>query len=141
MSEIIEKFFHNEKMLAIVIKGNFSNTGLNFFTPESFPLQLGIHLRKRNEEVAAHRHSHFHNLSQIPAQEFFYVERGQVEVGIYSDDDKLLKKPILNKGDMILLNCGHSITFLEDSKLIEVKQGPYRGKATEKEAINNRKNI
>ncbi len=129
----VEKIEEDGMLLALVIRARFSNPGLNFFTPEAFPFQLGIHLRKKNEFVKPHQHSPFKALN-IPAQEFFYLEKGKVEIEVFADK-KSIKKTILEKGDMMLLNCGHSIRFLEDSKLIELKQGPYRGRDEEKRSI------
>lgn len=131
----IEKITEEKNILAIVVRSNLSNPGLNFFTPNDFPFQLGIHLRKKHEFVPAHKHSPFKELKNLPAQEFFYVEEGKVEVDMFNGENKQIKKTTLNKGDMILLNCGHSIKFLEDSKLIELKQGPYRGREEEKSSI------
>ena len=136
MAANIEKIEEKDRLLAIVIRSGFSNPGLNFFTPEEFPLQLGIQMRAKNEFVEAHRHYPFKELKNISAQEFFYLEKGKVEMHIYNGDNKQIKRTILNKGDMILLNCGHSIRFLEDSKLIELKQGPYRGRDEEKSSIH-----
>ena len=73
----------------------------------------------------------FAELKNIPAQEFFYVKKGKVEVGIYHRE-KPYKKLVLGAGDMIVLNCAHDVTFLEDTEMVELKQGPYRGKEKEK---------
>jgi hypothetical protein len=47
----------------------------------------------------------------------------------YPDDDKnYLESRVLNQGDVVLLAYGgHGFEMLEDSEMIEVKQGPYAG--------------
>ena len=47
----------------------------------------------------------------------------------YFDDDKnYLESRILNQGDVVLLSGGgHGFCMLENSEIIEVKQGPYAG--------------
>lgn len=127
----VEKIDADGKILAIVIRSTFSKQGCSFVTPEDFPFQLGIHVNKAGTHVKAHSHLPFKELKNIYPQESFYVESGKIEVGIYKNSSKY-SKVVLNKGDMILLNCPHEVVFLEDSKFIELKQGPYRGKDAEK---------
>ena len=134
MSEKIEKIKANGNILAIVIRHNYNEPGSNFTTPDEFPFQLGVHIRERGSEVKAHRHIPFRDIKELYPQEFFYVEKGKIEVGLYKDIHKY-SEVILNKGDMLVVNCPHEVKFLEDSKLIELKQGPYRGKDAEKEYI------
>ena len=46
----------------------------------------------------------------------------------YNDNKAFLKSDTLNSGDVILLAFGaHGFEMLEDSEIIEVKQGPYSG--------------
>lgn len=122
------------KILAIVIRKSFDKRGCNFVTPEDFPFQLGVHLNGAGTHVKAHRHIPFEKLANIYPQEFFYVESGQIKVNLYNGDDEH-SKIILNEGDMIILNCPHEVVFLKDSKFVELKQGPYRGKDAEKEYL------
>src|SRR3989344_3461814 len=116
--------------LAVVVRHSFIPELVEFPTPQHFPLQLGIHQRAAHSVVEAHSHKPFENIT-IPAQEFFYVVEGKVKVVLFHGN-KEHSTVILDKGDMIVLNCGHEITFLEKTKLIEIKQGPYRGKSVEK---------
>jgi hypothetical protein len=61
-------------------------------------------------------------------QEVIYIEHGRVEVELFSEDGASLGKSVLNRGDTIILVCGgHAFTMLEDVRMIEVKQGPYKG--------------
>jgi len=51
-----------------------------------------------------------------------------VRVDFYDDDQIYIESRVLNKGDVILLATGgHGFEMLEDSEMIEVKQGPYCG--------------
>ena len=126
----IKQIKNGEKILAIIVSGNKSEKGLEFPTPSNFPLQLGIHYRSKGEYISAHEHIPFQNLN-IPVQEILMIEEGQLVISLYDENNKF-EDVVLSKGDIILLNCGHSITFKEDSKLVEVKQGPYRDKKHEK---------
>ena len=42
----------------------------------------------------------------------------------------------LGAGDTIILNTGHAVTFLDEAtKVVELKQGPYRGRTEEKREV------
>ncbi len=59
-------------------------------------------------------------------QEVLYLKSGKIKIILYNNDYSLIKECILNIGDIILLaSGGHSLEFMEDSELIEIKQGPY----------------
>jgi hypothetical protein len=55
------------------------------------------------------------------------VRSGSCEVDVY-DDDELIATTHLSPGDvMVLVAGGHALRMLEDTVLVEVKQGPYVG--------------
>lgn len=126
----IEYIKKDEEVLAIIVRSGDSDKGLEFPTPNDFPLQLGLHIRPKGEYIKAHTHMPFKDLN-IQSQEIFIVEKGKILFGLYHGKVKHTEV-ILTNGSIILLNCGHSIRFLEDTKAIEVKQGPYRQKEYEK---------
>ncbi|MBI3026875.1 hypothetical protein HYY70_02075 [Candidatus Woesearchaeota archaeon] len=134
MEHHVERIVADDKVLAIVVRNSFAKPGLNFITPEDFSFQLGVHISKAGINVKAHRHKPFKELKNVYPQEFFYVENGKVEIGIYNERDKH-SSVLLGGGDMIILNCPHEVKFIEDSKFVELKQGPYRGKDAEKEYL------
>jgi mannose-6-phosphate isomerase-like protein (cupin superfamily) len=85
-------------------------------------------------------------------QEVLFIKSGKVRVDFYDDNQHYLESRILEKGDVILLAAGgHGFEMMEDSEMIEVKQGPYCGEedkvrfsATDKKQIvlqNGNKNI
>ena len=121
-----------EKILAIHIKDAFDTSGASFFTPNSFPFQLGMHIRPKGTLIDPHQHIPFQELTNLPAKEFIYLVKGKLEVTLYN---KKIKHSviIMHAGDALLLNCGHKVVFLEDCKMLELKQGPYRGRDIEKE--------
>lgn len=121
-----------DQILAIHIKEAFDTPGASFFTPDEFPFQLGLHNRPQGTLIDPHQHIPFRELHNIPAQEFFYLIKGKLEVTLYHNKIKH-SVIILESGDALLLNCGHKVVFLQDSKMIELKQGPYRGRDVEKE--------
>jgi hypothetical protein len=65
-----------------------------------------------------------------------HIDLGKVEVEFYSENNQKITSKILNAGDTIVLIAGgHGFNVLEDSKIIEVKQGPYYGADEDKERL------
>ncbi|MDP3734250.1 MAG: hypothetical protein Q8R37_03395 [Nanoarchaeota archaeon] len=143
MSSHVENVMHNGRILAIIIRSQaiteLEKSGKNmlFATPNEFPFQVGIHHRKKNETIAAHFHLPFTELTNFPVQEFFHVISGRVKIDLYDDShaDAKVSEVIVAAGDSIILNTGHGFTFLDDAKMVELKQGPYRGKEQEKRFV------
>jgi hypothetical protein len=113
---------------AILIPNSTSTEGISFFSPENFGLQLGLINRKSGYEVKAHAHNQV--LRQISiTQEFLFVKSGKIIVNIFDEMSTLIHSLTLSEGDSVLLaKGGHEVIFLEDSSLLEIKQGPYLGK-------------
>ena len=70
----------------------------------------------------------------------FIVQKGKVQVDLYSNKKKLIRKIILKKGDAIVLIHGiHAIKVLENMQCISVKQGPFLGPEFDKVNIKKKK--
>jgi hypothetical protein len=122
---MIEKIIHKDLVLAILIRHEYSNSGIQFFTSEKDSQQLGYMNRPCEYEIQPHRH----NLVQREVnltQEVLFIKSGKVRVDFYSNKQEYLESRILLPGDVILLSDGgHGFKMLEASEIIEVKQGPY----------------
>lgn len=137
-----EKIVHDGKILALVIRSQsveeFGKTKEKFCfpTPEDFTLQFGMQNRSKDEIIEPHFHLPFTDIKTLPVQEFVYVLSGKIKVDIYSDTEDIVEEVIMSGGDGIIFNTGHGLTILEDAKILELKQGPYRGREEEKRSIN-----
>lgn len=61
-------------------------------------------------------------------QEVLLVLSGAIKLTCYTTEGVLLESRILNTNDsVILLREGHQIEYLEETRMFEVKQGPYPG--------------
>lgn len=60
------------------------------------------------------------------ACEMLLVLRGRVRVILY-DEGAPVEELVLSSGEGIVMKCGHEVTILEDSQILEVKEGPYPG--------------
>ncbi len=130
----VEKIEKEGKILAIVLRSTQTDNSVEFVTPQEFSLQLGVHTRKKNDYVKAHEHVPFGTLTDFPVQDILIVKKGKITVGLYHES-KFFKDMTLSEGEIILISTGHNVKFLEDSEVIEIKQGPYRGKEFEKKFL------
>ena len=125
--EHLETIKENDHIFAIVIRKDFSQPGIHFFTPGEFSQQLGMLIHPQGKSINRHRHKLVKREIQR-TQEVLVVFEGKIKVDLYNDEGKMLKSVILNPGEVILLaQGGHLIEILEDTKMIEIKQGPYAG--------------
>lgn len=123
----IEKVFNKGIVLAFILKRNFSEEGIHFFTPNDFSQQLGYMNRPKGHIIDPHVHNPVAR-EVVWTQEVLFVKSGKVRVDFYDDDKQYLESRILMPGDVILLAAGgHGFEMLEASEMIEVKQGPYCG--------------
>lgn len=142
----VENVVYKGKLLAVIIRANAldelqaSGKKMSFHTPEHFPLQVGIHSRREGDIVSAHFHRCFPKLRNLPVQEFFYVKSGRIKIDLFDEqeNDAKVSEVVAEEGDTVLLNTGHGLTFLKDTELIELKQGPYRGKDEEKRLVGGK---
>lgn len=125
---MIKQIIHDNKLISIIIKKDFEKDGIEFFTPESFSQQLAYMKRPKGYEIDPH----VHNLVKREVeytQEVLIVKRGKIRVDFYDDFKNYFESAILESGDVILLAFGgHGFYMLEESEIIEVKQGPYSQK-------------
>ena len=72
-------------------------------------------------------------------QEVLHLEYGKVEAEFYQNNQLIKKCLLFERDTIILLAGGHGFNILEDTKMIEVKQGPYLSQAEDKELLEMKK--
>lgn len=128
-----EKIESGGEIIAIIIKNSLEIQGVHFFSPPEFSQQLGVISRKGGESIRPHIHKIVQRQVSM-TQEVLHVLSGRIEVTLYDQEKKHIKTVELKKGDTILLaSGGHGLKFSEDTKILEVKQGPYSGVDGDKE--------
>ncbi len=122
---MIEYIKYNDKIISIIIRNSFSKAGIEFFTPKSFSQQLAYMKHKKGHTIQPHIHK-FIQREVVLTQEVLLIRKGKVQVDFFNDDKRYIESSILNSGDVILLaHGGHGFSMIEESEIIEVKQGPY----------------
>jgi hypothetical protein len=130
---MIRRVISEGKLIAVIIPHDFHRDGIEFFTPNEFSQQLGYMKHPAGHKIQAHAH-------KLVARKIHYthetllVKSGRIRIDLFTDDKKFIKSEDLVGGDVILLAAGgHGLVFLADSEVIEIKQGPYFSKDSDKE--------
>jgi hypothetical protein len=98
-----------------------------FFSPAESSFQFGL----LAHEAGYQEKPHFHKALRreiTDLQQMFVVQRGVVDVQLFTDEGRLFRKVRLSQGDAIVLIHGvHAIKVVEDFQALSVKQGPFYG--------------
>ena len=132
---MIEKIEWAGETLALILRAAFDERGVNFVTTEDSPLQVGVLKHPQGFQIKPHVHTaSARTIHSI--QEVLHIAYGSVRVNFYDNSGEPVGTVVINMGDTILLVAGgHGFDILEDSKIIEVKQGPYRGVDQDKKRL------
>lgn len=126
---MIERILNAGKELALIIRRSFEKDGIEFFTPGSYSQQIGYMKRAKGYAIPPHVHNPVVREVQY-TKEVLFIKSGRVRVDFYSEEQAYLESTVLAAGDVILLAFGgHGFEMLEESEIIEVKQGPYAGES------------
>lgn len=98
-----------------------------FLTPSDFKQQVGFVVYPAGGEVPRHIHTSLER-HLVGTSEVIVVKKGSCLMDVYSAEQELVATRELATGDvMLMVSGGHGFRMLEDTVLLEVKQGPYTG--------------
>lgn len=133
---MLEYIKYNKEIIALILRKDFSKSGANFFTSDEDTFQFGVLQYEKGKSIRAHKHLRSKREIDLIC-EVLFIQSGKIEVTFYDERSNKIECKILNAGDTILMKkLGHGFKLLEDSKIIEIKQGPYLGKESDKEYLN-----
>ena len=123
----IERIVSEGQTLAYIIRAAMSPSSTTFVTPDEFKQQVGFVVYPAGGVVARHMHVPLER-HLVGTSEVIVVRKGHCELDVYDDSRTLVATRDLRLGDvMIMVGGGHGFRMLEDTVLLEVKQGPYTG--------------
>lgn len=123
----LEYIYHEGELYCIILRDKFESKSVVFFTPDSFSQQLGYLPHRRGNIIVAHKHK-INKREILYTQETLFIKRGKVKVNFYDRNHLYIESEEVSTGDVVLLcSGGHGFEILEDTIMIEVKQGPYMG--------------
>jgi len=125
----IESIVSGEQILALIIRKDYAEPGVHFFTPDEFSQQLGFMRHAAGTRIQPHIHQAVQRELEY-TQEVLFLRKGKLRVDFYSEVQEYIGSRILEAGDVILLaSAGHGFEVLEEVEMFEVKQGPYAAEA------------
>ena len=131
----IEVVEHGGTTYAEIIWSTTAVSHTIFFSPAESSFQFGL----LAHEAGYQEDPHYHKAAtrQIDdLQQMFVVQRGVVDVQLYTDDRRLFRVVRLTAGDAIVLVHGiHAIKVVEDFQALSVKQGPFFGDEEDKVVV------
>ena len=126
-TNLVERIFWGEQCLAYIIKASFLPEQTTFLTPPEYKQQVGYVVYPAGGQIQRHVHRPLER-HLVGTSEVLVVRQGCCEVDLYNDDHQLVATRELREGDiMLMVGGGHGFRMLDDTVLIEVKQGPYTG--------------
>ena len=125
---MIERIEDNENtILAIVVRSTYNKPGVTFVTPDDYSQQLAYMHHPKGHVIMPH----IHNIVKreiLYTKEALIIKHGKLRCDFYTEDREYIKSTIIEDGDvMLLVSGGHGFECLEETEMLEVKQGPYAG--------------
>ncbi len=115
-------------VMALVIPAEHSVEGIEFFTRDEDPQQVAFMGHPAGHEIQ--RHYHNPNPRTIDYTcETLVMRKGIMQVDLY-ENREILHSFLMKAGDIVtLFSGGHGFKMIEDTEMVEIKQGPYPGPA------------
>jgi len=124
---MLQEIKHNNQLLAIIISNKYTEQGIHFLTPDDFSQQLAFMKHPVGKIILPHVHNPVQREVHF-TKETLFIRKGKIRIDFYTDEQNYIESHILETGDVILLSeGGHGFEILEETEMIEVKQGPYAG--------------
>jgi hypothetical protein len=123
----VEPIGRDGKVFAYVMRDTPGEKKTTFLTPDEAIQQVGFVVHPAGAEVKRHYHLPLER-AIVGTPEVLVVRQGRCEMDVYDDQQELVCTRELATGDiMVMVGGGHGFRMVEDTVLLEVKQGPYYG--------------
>jgi mannose-6-phosphate isomerase-like protein (cupin superfamily) len=125
--EAIEHISHGGRTLVYIIRAALHPAQTQFVTSPEMNQQVGFVVYPCGGQIARHFHKPLERRI-VGTAEVLVVRQGRCEIEIFSEQREWLATRQVARGDVIvILAGGHGFRMLEDTVLLEIKQGPYTG--------------
>ncbi len=131
----LERIEHGGTLYAEVIWAGTRVERTTFFSEPESSFQFGLLAHAAGYEEEPHHHRAARREIE-DLQQMFVVQRGVVDVRLYTDERRPFRTLRLGPGDAIVLVHGiHAIAVVEDFQALSVKQGPFFGDEEDKVVV------
>jgi hypothetical protein len=128
----IEQVTREGEVYAIIARASMPRTGFNFVSRPEDSLQLGVNHYAAGGTVKPHMHLPLER-QLINTLEVLHIDSGAAALVLYDEEKRAFYETQLVAGDtVVLMRGGHGLQILQETRIIEVKQGPYLGPAKDK---------
>jgi hypothetical protein len=125
--ENIEIITSQGQTLCYVIRHNTCPEKTTFITPPDAKQQVGFIVYPKDGIIPRHTHRPLER-HIVGMAEVLVVRSGHCQIEVYAEDKSLVTSRDLYQNDVVLMvGGGHGFRILEDTVLLEIKQGPYLG--------------
>ncbi len=125
--DMIERITCDGQMLCYIVRATLNPRETTFVTPPELNLQVGYIVYSALRDIPRHVHRPI-DRTIVGTSEVLVVRRGRCEMDVYDGDRQHVATRALGEGDVVVMvSGGHGFRMLEDTVLLEVKQGPYTG--------------
>jgi len=123
----VERIESRGSVLCLLVKSGFVADRTTFLTPPDYKQQVGFVVYPAGGEIPRHLHLPLER-RLVGTSEVLLVKSGRCLLDIFDDERALVATRELGPGDlMLMVGGGHGFRMLEDTVLLEIKQGPYTG--------------
>ena len=125
--ENIELIPPEGRTLCYVIRGNTQPGQTTFITPPEAKQQVGFIVYPKGGTIARHCHRPLERRI-VGMAEVLVVRTGHCQIEVYDEKKTVVAVRDLYQNDVVVMvGGGHGFKILEDTVLLEIKQGPYLG--------------
>ena len=134
----MRKILHNNEIICIIANLEDAKDGLDFLSHDEDFIQVGTWNYKKGQVLPLHYHNEFERTA-LRTSECVFVFKGKIECNLHSEDGEFIETIIVNAGEFIInLSQAHESKILEDTIVLEVKNGPYFGPEKDRTRIKKK---
>lgn len=134
----IKNISHNDELYSSIFDLNNINEGLDFLTNNDSFVQVGTWKYEKGKILDAHYHNTFERKSYI-TQEVVLVLEGKIICNLYTTNGEFIASEEIRENQLIIQFQGiHEYEILDNSKVLEIKNGPYFGPDKDRTRVNIR---
>lgn len=125
-NNIIEYYDSKLKKMALLIKAEYSGSGIEFLTSNDDFMQVAYMEHSAGHVIVPHLHNRIERIIDYTC-ETLIMRKGVLSVTLYEDEKQRHSFEIKDGDILVLYSGGHGFKAIDDIEMVEIKQGPYVG--------------